>query len=113
MSTENRLEATAKNIAGKAQEFLGDITGNPQDKMEGQAKQTEAEIQHSTENLRNEAEMNSMENRVKATAKNVEGKIQEVVGEVTGNPQDKMEGRGKQVEAQLRHTVENIKDELK
>jgi uncharacterized protein YjbJ (UPF0337 family) len=113
MSTENRLEATAKNIAGKAQEFLGDISGNPQDKMEGQAKQTEAQIQHSAENLRNEADMNSTENRVRATTKNVEGKIQEAVGDITGNPQDKMEGRAKQAEAQLRHTVENIKDELK
>ncbi|MGL4884215.1 MAG: CsbD family protein [Waterburya sp.] len=55
----------------------------------------------------------SVEDRLKATAKNVEGKIQEVVGEVTGNPQDKVEGQNKQAEAQVRHSVENVKDELK
>ncbi len=53
------------------------------------------------------------EKRVEATAKNIEGKIQEVVGEVTGNPQDKAEGQAKQAQAQATHTVENIKDELK
>ncbi|MBG1241195.1 CsbD family protein [Nostoc sp. NZL] len=55
----------------------------------------------------------SAEKRVEATAKNIEGKIQEVVGEITGNPQDKSEGQAKQAEAQVTHTVENIKDELK
>ncbi|MEH1837447.1 MAG: CsbD family protein [Nostoc sp.] len=55
----------------------------------------------------------SAEKRVEATAKNIEGKIQEIVGEITGNPQDKAEGQTKQAEAQVAHTVENIKDELK
>ncbi|MER3590123.1 MAG: CsbD family protein [Mastigocladus sp. ERB_26_1] len=55
----------------------------------------------------------SIENRVEATAKNIEGKVQEMIGEVTGNPQDKAEGQAKQAEAQLRHTVENIKDDVK
>lgn len=55
----------------------------------------------------------SIEDRAKATAKNVEGKLQEAVGEVTGNPEDKAEGRAKQVEAQIRHETENVKDEVK
>lgn len=55
----------------------------------------------------------SIENRVEAVAKNIEGKIQEAVGEVTGNPNDKAEGQAKQAEAQVRHTAENIKDEVK
>ncbi|MDZ8034812.1 MAG: CsbD family protein [Nostoc sp. DedQUE08] len=55
----------------------------------------------------------SVEKRIEATVKNIEGKIQEIVGEVTGNPQDKTEGQAKQAEAQIGHTVENIKDELK
>ncbi|MBW4522752.1 MAG: CsbD family protein [Scytolyngbya sp. HA4215-MV1] len=55
----------------------------------------------------------SIEDRVKATAKNLEGKVQETVGEVTGDPQQKIEGKAKQVEANIRHTTENIKDELK
>ncbi|ALF51680.1 CsbD family protein [Nostoc sp. MBR 210] len=55
----------------------------------------------------------SIENRIEATAKNIEGKVQEVVGEVTGNPADKAEGKAKQAEANVIHTTENIKDELK
>ncbi|MGL6344197.1 MAG: CsbD family protein [Waterburya sp.] len=55
----------------------------------------------------------SVEDRLKATAKNIEGKIQEAVGEVTGNPQDKVEGQNKQAEAQVRHSVENVKDDIK
>lgn len=55
----------------------------------------------------------SIEDRVEATAKNVEGKLQEAVGEVTGNPQDKAEGQEKQAEAQVQHSVENVKDDIK
>ncbi|MGL4879722.1 MAG: CsbD family protein [Waterburya sp.] len=55
----------------------------------------------------------STENRVEATAKNIEGKVQEAVGEVTGNPQDKAEGQDKQADAQVQHSIENAKDEIK
>ena len=55
----------------------------------------------------------SIEDRAKAFAKNVEGKVQEVVGEVTGDPKDKAEGKAKQAESQVRHTAENIKDDVK
>lgn len=66
-------------------------------------------------NLINKGKTKNMtiEKRVEATAKNIEGKIQEVIGEVTGNPADKAEGQAKQAEAQVTHTTENIKDELK
>lgn len=52
MSTEDRVEATAKNIEGKAQEVMGVITGNPEDKTEGQAKQAEAQVEHTVENAK-------------------------------------------------------------
>ena len=55
----------------------------------------------------------SIEDRIDATVKNVEGKVQEAVGEVTGNPKDKTEGKEKQTEAQVQHSVENVKDDLK
>jgi uncharacterized protein YjbJ (UPF0337 family) len=55
----------------------------------------------------------SLEDKVKAAAKNIEGKIQEAVGEVTGNPQDKTEGKAKQAEAEVRNAVENVKDKAK
>ncbi|BAQ62412.1 hypothetical protein GM3708_2818 [Geminocystis sp. NIES-3708] len=55
----------------------------------------------------------SIKDRAKATAKNIEGKIQEAVGNITDNPKAQLEGQAKQVEAKVRHTTENIKDEIK
>jgi uncharacterized protein YjbJ (UPF0337 family) len=55
----------------------------------------------------------SLEDKIKATAKNIEGKVQEAVGNVTGDPKDQAEGKAKQAEAQGRHTVENVKDKVK
>jgi uncharacterized protein YjbJ (UPF0337 family) len=55
----------------------------------------------------------SIENRAEATAKNIEGKVQEAVGEVTGDPKQKAEGQSKQAEAKVRHSVENVKDDIK
>jgi uncharacterized protein YjbJ (UPF0337 family) len=55
----------------------------------------------------------SIEDRVKATAKNVEGKVQEAMGEVSGNPEQEAKGKAKQAEANVRHGVENVKDQVK
>ena len=55
----------------------------------------------------------SLKDKAKATAKNVEGKVQEAVGNVTGDPKDQLEGKEKQVEAKVLHTVEDVKDEVK
>lgn len=55
----------------------------------------------------------SLEDRVKATAKNIEGKVQEATSELTGDPKDKAEGQAKQVEAQAEHAKEDIKDNIK
>lgn len=54
MSTEDRAKATGKNIEGKAQEALGNITGDPGDRAEGKAKQTEAEARHAKEDVKDE-----------------------------------------------------------
>lgn len=55
MSTEDRAKATAKNLEGKAQEALGNVTGDPEDKTEGKAKQTEAEARHVVEDVKDKA----------------------------------------------------------
>lgn len=52
MAIEDRAEATAKNIEGKAQEAVGEMTGDPQDKAEGKAKQVEASAQQQKENIK-------------------------------------------------------------
>ncbi len=55
----------------------------------------------------------SAEDRVKATAKNIEGKVQEAAGEVTGSLKDKAEGRAKQDQAAAMHAIEDLKDTAK
>ncbi len=55
----------------------------------------------------------SLQDRAKAIAKNIEGKVQEAVGEITGDPQQKAEGQAKQVQAQAMNVVENAKDQVK
>ncbi|MGD1930685.1 MAG: CsbD family protein [Leptolyngbyaceae cyanobacterium] len=54
-----------------------------------------------------------IEDRVEATAKNVEGKVQEAVGDLTGNTSDEAEGKAKQVEARAQHGKEDVKDQVK
>lgn len=55
----------------------------------------------------------SAKNRVKATAKNIEGKVQETMGDLTGDTKNQVEGREKQAEAKIRHAVEDVKDQVK
>jgi uncharacterized protein YjbJ (UPF0337 family) len=55
----------------------------------------------------------SLEDRAKAVGKNIEGKVQETVGNVTGDPKDQAEGRAKQNQAAMMHTAEDLKDEAK
>ncbi|MBV8883305.1 MAG: CsbD family protein [Chroococcidiopsidaceae cyanobacterium CP_BM_RX_35] len=55
----------------------------------------------------------SLEERAKAVAKNVEGKVQEAVSDITGDPRDKVEGQAKQDQAAAIHTKEDIKDKAK
>ncbi len=57
MSIENRIKATAKNIEGKAQEALGDVTGDPKQKAMGKVKQIQANIEHGAENLKEELDI--------------------------------------------------------
>lgn len=55
----------------------------------------------------------SIEERAKAAAKNLEGKAQEALGNVTGDPEDRAEGKMKQGEAEVRNTKEDVKDRIK
>lgn len=55
----------------------------------------------------------SLPDKAKAIAKNIEGKIQEAVGEITGDPQQKAEGKAKQIQAQAMNTAEKLKDKAK
>ncbi|MFO8041244.1 MAG: CsbD family protein [Sodalinema sp.] len=54
-----------------------------------------------------------IKDRAKATAKDVEGNIEEAVGDLTGNNEAKAKGKSKQAEAKIRHSVEDGKEGVK
>ncbi|MCU0564986.1 MAG: CsbD family protein [Oculatellaceae cyanobacterium Prado106] len=55
----------------------------------------------------------SLEERAKATAKNIEGKGMEALGNLTGDPKAQTEGQAKQAEAEALHAKEDVKDGVK
>jgi uncharacterized protein YjbJ (UPF0337 family) len=52
MGFEQDMKATAKNIEGKAQETIGNITGDKKDQLEGKAKQAQASGDHAVADLK-------------------------------------------------------------
>ncbi|MEA5447726.1 CsbD family protein [Leptolyngbya sp. CCNP1308] len=55
----------------------------------------------------------SIEDRAKAAAKDVEGKLQEGAGKLTGDREAQAKGKAKQAESDVRHGVEDAKDNVK
>lgn len=103
----NRAKAMSKDIEGKTQEVIGNLTGDPKNQMMGKAKQVESQALSVAENLKDKTQLTG---RTKAVAKNLEGKVQETKGNITGDRQDQAMGKGKQVESQTRNVVEDIKE---
>ena len=54
-----------------------------------------------------------IQDRAKATGKDIEGKVQEAAGKVTDDPQAQAAGKAKQAEAKVRHAAEDLKDDTK
>jgi uncharacterized protein YjbJ (UPF0337 family) len=109
IATMNRVEAMTKNMEGNAQEAIGNITGDPKDQVVGKAKQVESQVSNTIEDIKDNMKLKG---RAKATAKNLEGKAQEAKGNITGDRQDQVIGKAKQVESQARNVVEDIKDNV-
>ncbi|CAN1210364.1 hypothetical protein TUMEXPCC7403_09225 [Tumidithrix helvetica PCC 7403] len=95
-----KAKAVTKDIEGKTQEAIGNITGDPKDQVMGKVKQAESKVRNAAENAKD---------RTKAVTKNVEGKVQEAVGNITGNAKDQAMGKAKQVESQVLNAVEDAK----
>jgi uncharacterized protein YjbJ (UPF0337 family) len=55
----------------------------------------------------------SMEDKIKATAKDAEGKLEAAAGELTGDDQMKVEGEAKQVQASAMNAAADLKDKAK
>ena len=54
-----------------------------------------------------------LDDRAKATAKDIAGKAQEAIGKATDNKEAQAKGKAKQVEADATHTKEDVKDNIK
>jgi uncharacterized protein YjbJ (UPF0337 family) len=105
----NQANAMTKNVEGKAQEALGNLTGDPKDQIMGKIKQVQSQELNAVEDLQDKMELKG---RAKAVSKNLEGKTQEAIGDLTNSPKDQVIGRGKQVESQGRNIIEDMKDKV-
>jgi len=95
IASMNRAKAVTKNIEGKAQEAIGNMTGDPKDQMMGKAKQVESQARNAAEDIKDQMKLKG---------------AQEAIGKATGNRQDQVAGKAKQVESQVRNAVEDVKD---
>jgi uncharacterized protein YjbJ (UPF0337 family) len=105
-----RVKSTAKDLEGKTQEAIGNVTGDAENQIIGKAKQAEAASRKVTENIK---EGVRLPERVKANVENLEGKTQEAFGNLTGDRQDQIVGKAKQVESKTRNLMEDAKDKVK
>jgi len=104
-----RVKATAKDLEGKTQEAIGNLTGDAKNQIIGKVKQAEADSRKVTENIK---EGMKLPERVKANVGNLEGKTQEVFGNLTGDRRDQIAGKAKQVESKTRNLIEDAKDKF-
>jgi uncharacterized protein YjbJ (UPF0337 family) len=105
-----RVKASSKDLEGKTQEAIGNVTGDAQNQIIGKAKQAEADARKVTENIKDGVKLPE---RVKANAENLEGKTQEAFGNLTGDRKDQIAGKAKQVESKARNLMEDAKDKVK
>jgi len=104
------VKAVTKDLEGKAQEAIGNVTGDAKNQIAGKAKQAEADARYAAEEMKDNVKLSD---RVKANAENFEGKTQEAIGNVTGDRQDQITGKSKQVESKTRNLIEDAKDKVK
>lgn len=105
-----RTKALGKDMEGKTQEAYGNVSGDSKNQIMGKAKQVEAKTRNVAADIKDKTELKG---RSKAIAKNLEGKVQETKGKITGDRGDQMAGKAKQAESQARNLVEDAKDNLR
>ncbi len=110
IATMGKVKATAKDLEGKTQEAIGNVMGDTQNQIAGKAKQVEADVRNAAEDIRGKVKLPE---RVNAATKNIEGKTQEAIGNVTGDSRDQVTGKAKQMESKTRNLMEDAKDKLK
>ena len=110
IATMGKIKATAKDLEGKTQEAIGNVTGDAKNQIIGKAKQAEADARKATENIKDGVKLPE---RVNANVENLEGKTQEAFGNLIGDRRDQVTGKAKQVESKARTLMEDAKDKVK
>ncbi|WP_324282597.1 hypothetical protein VKI22_03000 [Cyanobacterium aponinum UTEX 3221] len=82
------------------------MTGDQNDQLMGKAKQVESKIITKTEDVKDSL---NLKGHSKAVTKNIEGKTQETIGNITGDLNGQVMGKAKQTESQVRNMIEDIK----
>jgi len=120
MSIQDKAKAAAKNVEGKIQETIGNVTGDSKDQLEGKAKQVEAtardkaaDVGQGIDDATDDATSGGSGDKAKAAAKNVEGKVQDTFGRLTDSPEDQLAGKAKQAEADVQNAAGDVKNKVK
>jgi len=120
MSIQDKAKAAVKNVEGKIQETIGNVTGDSRDQLEGKAKQVEAtardkaaDVGERIDNATYDSTNGGSGDKAKAASKNVEGKVQDTFGRLTDSPEDQLAGKAKQAEANVQNTVGDVKNKVK
>ena len=119
MSIQDKAKAAAKNVEGKIQETIGKVTGDSKDQLEGKAKQVEGtardkavDIGQGIDDAKDDATSGGAGDKIKAAAKNVEGKVQDAYGRLTDSPEDQLAGKAKQAEAEVQNAAGDVKNKV-
>lgn len=110
IATMERAKAATKDLEGKTQEAIGNVMGDTKNQIVGKAKQAEAIVRNAAENIKDNVKLPE---RVKAATKDLEGKTQEAIGNLTGDRLDQVTGKAKQIESKTRNLMEDAKNKLK
>lgn len=109
IATMNRVEATTKNIEGKVQETLGNVTGNKKDQFMGKAKQAESKVRNAVEDIKDV----SRKQESKAVIKNIEAKTEKAMDNSIVNPNYLPGGKTNDIKSESRNPADKMKEELR
>jgi uncharacterized protein YjbJ (UPF0337 family) len=102
MVDTDRITGTAKELGGKVQGAVGDLTGSKRDSLEGRAR----EAQGAAETLYGQAKDGVREaaEQVADTARDIGGKVRDTVGDLIGS--DDVEDRARRAQGAASDTYE-------
>ena len=108
-TTMNRVEATTKNIEGKVQETLGNVTGNKKDQFMGKAKQAESKVRSAVEDIKDA----KWQPKSRAVTKNIEAKTEKAIDNSIVNPKYLPSGKTNDIKSESRNPANKMKEELR